>query len=172
MSEIEQVKDQKLEPVKDQKLEPIKDQGPKRFVEKGPMVVYDSKTDIYWMKKDSWQDKGKFFSWYEARDLADNKNLRKIGGFSDWRLPTPDEAQTIYDASAENPGKGGTTLRIDKAFPEGAFKTTWLMGDTSTRRPRFDFSDGKISSADEYSFGSVRVCRKGTGRNDDKSKTR
>lgn len=156
MSEALQVKDPKTEQ--------------KRFVEKGPLVVYDSVTDIYWLKKDSWQDKGKFFNWHEAKDFADNKNLRKIGGFGDWRLPTMDEAQTLYEAKAENPGKGGTVLHIDKIFPEGGFKTSWLMGDTSTRRPRFDYTEGKVASADEYCFGSVRICRKGAIRGDDKSR--
>ena len=80
MSKIEQIKDQKVVLAKDPKAEQ------KRLIEKGPLVIYDSKTDIYWLKKDSWQDKAKFFNWYEARDFADNKNLRKIGGFSDWRL--------------------------------------------------------------------------------------
>ena len=34
------------------------------------------------------------------------------------------------------------------------------MADTSTRRPRFDFAQGQIVSADEYAFGSVRIVRK------------
>ncbi len=55
------------------------DEGPKRFVEKGPHVIYDTQTGLFWLKKDSWQDKGKFFNWHEARDYADNKNMRKIG---------------------------------------------------------------------------------------------
>lgn len=140
-------------------LEPAQE-GPKRFVDKGP-VVHDTETDLYWMKKDSWQDKNKFLNWHESRDYADMKNLRRIGGFADWRLPMADEVQTLFLKDKENPGKGGVALHLDAAFPEGAFKTCWLSGDTSTRRPRFDFSEGKIVSVDEYSFGSVRLCRKG-----------
>ena len=136
------------------------DEDPKRFVAKGP-VVLDSETDIYWMKKDSWQDKGKFLNWHESRDYADNKNMRSIGGFDDWRLPTGGEAKTLFLKEEENPGKGDVPLHIDKAFPEGAFKTCWLAGDTSTKRPRFDFVEGKILFAEEYAFGSVRLCRKG-----------
>jgi hypothetical protein len=45
-------------------------------------------------------------------------------------------------------------------FPEGAFRSMWLMGDTSTRRPRYDFVEGKEQAVDEYCFGSVRLCRK------------
>jgi hypothetical protein len=140
---------------------PVKiDEGPKRFVEKGPHVLLDTKTNIYWLKKDSWQDKGKFVNWHEAVEYNDRKNLRKIGGFDDWRMPFFDEVKTLFDEAHENPGKGGVTLHIDPVFPEGAFKVHWLGGDTSTRRPRYDFSEGKEVYVDEYSFGAVRSCRK------------
>ncbi|MFQ5449839.1 MAG: DUF1566 domain-containing protein [Nitrospinaceae bacterium] len=145
-----------------EKLPQIQEQDtkPKRFVEKGPHVIFDNQTRIFWLKKDSWQDKGKFFNWHEARDYADNKNMRKIGGFNDWRLPTFNDAVTLYDENLENTAKGGAAIHIDPLFPEGAFKFSWLMGDTSTRRPRFEFMDGTTTTADEYSFGAVRLCRK------------
>ena len=140
---------------------PVKvDEGPKRFVEKGPHVIHDTKTGIFWLKKDSWQDKGKFFNWHESNEYNDRKNIRKIGGFDDWRMPLFDEAKTLYDETHNNPGKGEVVLHIDPIFPEGAFKVGWLGGDTSTRRPRFDYSEGKEVYVDEYSFGAVRSCRK------------
>ncbi|QPJ65065.1 MAG: DUF1566 domain-containing protein [Candidatus Nitrohelix vancouverensis] len=135
-------------------------EAPKRWIEKGPHVIFDTVTKIYWMKKDSWQDKGKFFNWHEARDYTDNKNMRKIGGFNDWRLPNSDEAATLYDESLKNVAKGGGVVHIDGVFPEESFRVQWLTGDTSTRRPRFDYAEGKVLTADEYSFGSVRICRK------------
>ncbi|MFQ5672048.1 MAG: DUF1566 domain-containing protein [Nitrospinales bacterium] len=141
--------------------EKIEDEAPKRFVEQGPQAILDTQTGIYWLKKDSWQDKGKFLNWHEARDYVETKNMRSVGGFDDWRLPTPDEAKTLFDKTRENPGKGGVTLHLDPAFPEGAFKTMWTTGDTSTRRPRLDLTEGKLLMAEEYSFGSTRLCRKG-----------
>ncbi len=135
------------------------EEGPKRFVEHGPLVIHDTKTGLYWLKKDSWLDKRKYFNWHEAMDYAEIKNVRKIGGFSDWRLPTSGEAATLYDEEWENVGKTGETVHIDSLFPEGTFKMQWTMADTSTRRPRFDYNQGKIASADEYAFGSVRTCR-------------
>jgi len=134
--------------------------GPQRFVEKGPHVIFDTKTQLYWLKKDSWQDKGKFVNWHEARDYADKKNLRKIGGFEDWRLPSFDEAASLFNKEVENPAKGGGSIHLETIFPEGGFRNSWLMGDTSTRRPRFDYAEGKETATDEYSFGSVRLCRK------------
>jgi hypothetical protein len=152
MSELPEVK-------KTEELEVV-EEGPKRFLSKGAFVVYDTQTGISWMKKDSWQDKGKFFNWHESRDYADAKNMRKIGKFDDWRLPIIDEIQTLFVKDKEIPGKGGVIVHLDPAFPEGAFKTCWVAGDTSTKRPRYDFSEGKMLTAEEYSFGSVRLCRK------------
>ncbi len=136
------------------------EEGPKRFVEHGPLVIHDTETGLYWLKKDSWQDKGKYFNWHEAKDFAEKKNVRTIGGFADWRLPTNEEAATLYHEEWENTGKTGETVHIDSGFPEGSFKMQWTMADTSTRRPRFDFVQGQIVQADEYAFGSVRICRK------------
>ena len=141
-------------------VKPEKDEGPKRFLEKGPHVLFDSKTNTFWMKKDSWQDKGKFFNWHESRDYMDMKNIRKIGGFDDWRIPTINDANALFDSEVENIGKGGIKIHVDPAFPEGAFRAIWLTGDTSTRRPRFDLAEGKEKPVDEYSFGAVRLCRK------------
>lgn len=148
-------------PQKNQKAELTQqEQEQKRFVKKGPLVIYDTETGIYWMTKDSWQDKGKFFNWHESRDYAETKNLRKTGGFNDWRLPNRQEAETLFDEVKENVAKGGQTIHLDPIFPEGAFKTMWLMGDTSTRRPRFNLADNKLETIDEYSFGAIRPCRR------------
>lgn len=157
------VQDEQTKPaVQDEQTDQLEvvDEGPKRFVEHNPLVVHDTETKVYWMKKDSWQDKKKYFNWHESMDYAEKKNVRKIGGFSDWRLPTNEEAATLYNEEWKNIGKTGEEVHIDPLFPEGSFKMQWSMADTSTRRPRFDFNQGKIVSADEYAFGSVRICRK------------
>lgn len=138
----------------------VVDEGPKRFIDYGPHVIQDTETGLYWLKKDTWLEKKKYFNWHESRDYAELKNVRKIGGFSDWRLPSNEEAATLYNEAWENTGKTGETVHIDSLFPEGSFKMHWTMADTSTRRPRFDYVQGQIVSADEYAFGSVRVCRK------------
>ena len=148
------------------------DEGPKRFVEMGPHVVHDTETNLYWMKKDSWQDKGKFFNWHESQDHAGRKNIRKIGGFEDWRIPTNDEAATLYNESWTNSAKGGDTVHIDTVFPEGSFKVEWAVSDTATRRPRFDYTQGKVIWADEYAFGSVRLVRKAPVKRDDRAPKR
>ena len=138
----------------------VVDEGPKRFVAQGPLVVQDTKTGMYWLKKDSWLDRQKYLNWHESIEFAERKNVRKTGGFSDWRLPTNEEAATLYDEAWKNTSKTGEALYIDSLYSEGSFKMQWTMADTSTRRPRFDYTQGQIASADEYAFGAVRICRK------------
>lgn len=157
---MEMAEDRNLPQKVEQKEIEKKEEGPKRFVAKGPLVVYDTKTGLSWLKKDSWQEKGKFMNWHEAKEFAQLKNVRKIGGFDDWRLPVPDEIRELYSEESESKSKGGEIIHIDSIFPEGAFKTCWVTADTSTRRPRFDFSSGQMVTVDEYAFGSVRVCRR------------
>lgn len=165
----EELKSSAVQKVEDDKLEVAEeDKGPKRFVERGPHVVQDTVTGLFWMKKDSWQDRSKYLNWHESRDYAELKNIRKTGGFEDWRLPTVDEVATLYDPNLSNVAKGGDTIHIDPVFPEGSFKMHWTISDTSTRRPRYDYTQGKITQADEYVFGAVRLVRKESPKRDDR----
>jgi hypothetical protein len=59
-----------------------------------------------------------------------------------------------------NTAKGGEPIHIDKTFPEGSIKVQWVMADTSTKRPRYDYTQGKILQVDEYAFGAVRLVRR------------
>ena len=54
---------------------------------KGGEVVIDHKTGLMWQ-----QDNVEIINWSQANKYA--KNL-KLGGFSDWRLPTIDELKTL-----------------------------------------------------------------------------
>ena len=57
----------------------------------------DPATGLMWAGKDN----GKAVNWQRAKKYC--RDLR-LAGYSDWRLPTTDELQEIYDKSAEAPG--------------------------------------------------------------------
>jgi hypothetical protein len=57
----------------------------------------DPATGLMWTGKDS----GKAVSWQTAKKYCRDWRL---AGHSDWRLPTTDELQAIYDKNAEAPG--------------------------------------------------------------------
>jgi len=59
----------------------------KRFVDNGDGTVTDTKQRVMWQKGDN----GKEVSFEEAENYC--KSLR-LGGYTDWRLPNPDERDT------------------------------------------------------------------------------
>ena len=59
----------------------------KRFVDNGNGTITDTKRRIMWQKGDN----GKEVSFEEAENYC--KSLR-LGGYTDWRLPNPDEPDT------------------------------------------------------------------------------
>ena len=60
-------------------------------------VWTDPATGLTWTK----QDNGSNVDWNHANTYCSNLRL---GGYSDWRLPTIDELQAIYDANASVSG--------------------------------------------------------------------
>jgi len=62
----------------------------------------DPLTGLMWAQKDN----GKAVSWQKAKKYC--RDLR-LAGDSEWRLPTIDELQGIYDKSAEAPGINPTS---------------------------------------------------------------
>lgn len=59
----------------------------KRFVDNGDGTVTDTQRKIMWQKGDN----GKEVTFEEARKYCETLRL---GGYADWRLPKPDEADT------------------------------------------------------------------------------
>lgn len=68
-----------------------------RFHDTPSGVITDTKYNKQWLPKDSWQDLGKWHSWGEVKLYIQTMNGVYAGGFSDWRLPTKEEALNFYD---------------------------------------------------------------------------
>ncbi len=87
-----------------------------------------------WTIKDNGQD----LTWEAANEYA--RQLR-LGGYSDWRLPTIEELEPLYDP------KGGKEYNIRKPFQ---LTSHWVWSSTregSDSAWRFNFASGK-----RYSF--------------------
>ncbi|MFQ5450018.1 MAG: DUF1566 domain-containing protein [Nitrospinaceae bacterium] len=109
--------------VKDRK--PVAHSADQRFQDFGDGTVLDKRTGLMWMKKDYWQKEGKWVNWYTANEYAQRMNNKKFAGYSDWRLPTPEEAQSLYEPRKRNVDKDGDKIHIDRMFPKGAGWSTW-----------------------------------------------
>jgi len=64
--------------------------GTNKFVDNGNGTISDNATGLMWMQNDS--EKG--MNWQDALNYAENK---QFAGFSDWRLPSTKELQSIVD---------------------------------------------------------------------------
>ena len=73
-----------------------------RFLKNEDSTVYDSQTSLTWMANDSRLDLDKEVSWDEAEQYAADMNGKKVGGYDDWRIPSAQEALTLFDQNKLN----------------------------------------------------------------------
>ncbi len=99
-----------------------------RFVAYDNQTVLDTKTKLMWAAKDN----GRALSWPDARSFVRNY---RVGGYTDWRLPTLDELKGLYDAAktyrstcAEPIGENGQPVQ-----DAGAVHLTELISLTCIR---------------------------------------
>jgi len=100
-----------------------------RFQDRGDGTILDAETRLMWMKQDYWQMEKKWVSWYSAQEFVRRMNNKKFAGYSDWRLPTPEEAQRLYDRRRRNLDKDGDKIFIDTIFPKGPGWGTWTSAE-------------------------------------------
>ena len=96
-----------------------------RFLKSEDGTVYDSLTGLTWMSNDSKIDLNKEVSWDEAEKYAADMNNKKVGGYDDWRIPSAQEALTLFDKNKLNKDFKGGDIHLDSIFPPGAGNTTW-----------------------------------------------
>jgi formylglycine-generating enzyme required for sulfatase activity len=101
------------------------------------------------------EDNGKEINWDEANEYA--KQLR-LGGYSDWRLPTIEELEKLYD-----PRRGG-----ERKIRKPLQLTGWFVWSPTKQGSAsawgFDFYYGKRHRANlDYSFAGRAFCVRGLG---------
>ena len=101
-----------------------------RFLKRDNGTVYDSLTSVTWMANDSLLELGKEVSYAEAEEYVKQANEKKVGDYSDWRIPTIHEASSIFDKEKLNKDSKGGDIFLDSVFPPGAANCTWT---SSTR---------------------------------------
>ena len=101
-----------------------------RFLKRDDGTIYDSVTSVTWMANDSFLDLEKDLSYSEAEDYVKETNKKKAGGYSDWRIPSIQEASSIFNKEKLNKDTKGGDIFLDSVFPPGAANCTWT---SSTR---------------------------------------
>ncbi len=136
---------------------PIAQSADKRFANYADGTTLDKKTGLLWMTQDYWQRETNWVNWYTANEYAQRMNHKSFAGYTDWRLPTPEEAMTLYDRRKRNIDKDGDKIFMDTMFPKGAGWGTWTSKEKRNKAVAVSFKDeggkayqDKISGVDAF----------------------
>lgn len=99
-----------------------------RFENKGEIVV-DRQTGLIWQNGDSYHELKKGLNWYDALEYMDGKNTQKFAGHSDWRLPTLEELNNLWDASRPVSSKDGEQIGLPKEFKGKGSYYLWTSNE-------------------------------------------
>lgn len=142
-----------------------------RLVDLG-QVILDTQTRLMWEKKTAsgtggLHDVSSTFNWCAATGNADastnclgnldswigDVNAANFAGFSDWRVPTAAELQTILAACANN------EPCINSIFGPTAADGYWSVTSTGSNASAVSFLDGATADEATNALNSVRAVR-------------
>lgn len=136
--------------------------GKVRFKDNGNGTVTDLETHLMWKQSDSFQDLSKWLNWNEGNTYIRELNTKKFAGFQDWRLPSLEEAEGLYDEEWSVRDLDRFEIHIPSSFSPGGGHTTW----TSEIRPHngavifyYRYGHANINNKDDISKDSVRAVR-------------
>ncbi len=134
----------------------------KRFIDNGDGTVTDTEAGFMWKQTDGFQDESIFHTWMKAYDYVRELNNVKFAGYLDWRMPTLEEAESIYDENTSIRDSDRFDIFIDPAFSPGGGYTTW----TCDLRPHngaiifyYRYGHANINNRDDPSKDSIRAVR-------------
>ena len=88
----------------------------------GEHIVIDTESRLMWKRSDSMNDMEKWVNYQDSIDYTRNLSENKFAGFDNWRLPTRDEMDRLYDESYSIKDKFEKDIHICDCFsPGGGF---------------------------------------------------
>lgn len=133
-----------------------------RFVEGDSDTVIDCARKLVWLKQDTWQVTGKWMSQLQVKEFAETLNRKKFAGFSNWRLPTANEAESLFDKSKKNSDNQGKVIFLSELFDPGCGFLCWTSDVRhKVQGVRLSFRKGVTMYDDIYrtSRGASRLVR-------------
>ncbi len=90
-----------------------------RFRDNKDGTVTDLKKKLMWKQIDIYQEKKIWINWDDAQVYVENFNKEAFASYSDWRLPTRKELESLYEEGKDVPWKYYWTenvIHIDPIF--------------------------------------------------------
>ena len=133
-----------------------------RFVEGANDTVIERSKRLMWMKNDTYQLTGKWMSWIQVRDYAEELSGQKYAGYAGWRMPTTAEARSLYDKAQLNKDHWGKEVAVHEIFNAGFGFLCWTSEvRNKVQAIRFGYRRGHTTFDDVYrpSRGAARLVR-------------
>ena len=105
-----------------------------RFIDNSSGILTDSKYKKNWLPKDSYGDLGQWRNYDEALAYVRTMNQVYAGGFSDWRLPTSQEAEEFYDEVYDHLDWEDEVIHISPLFVEKCSNFMWTSGNDEKQK--------------------------------------
>ena len=110
-------------------------------------TVLDTKSNLMWAARDN----GNALSWPGAKDYA---TKARIGGYTDWRLPTSAELAALFDKTKTRKSFCAPAVDALGAAADDVHVTTDLIHISCTRQWTAQEPDAKAGSATVFDFHS------------------
>ncbi len=97
----------------------LKPSNDPRFRDNEDGTVTDLKKKLMWKQIDIYQEKKIWINWDDAQTYLENFNKQAFASYSDWRLPTRKELESLYEEGKDVPWKYYWTenvIHIDPIF--------------------------------------------------------
>lgn len=127
----------------------------------------DTRTGLIWMARDfRILEMRQPNTWEEANSWVEKINTERYAGFSDWRLPTIEEFEAIYDENAKQLAydrNQNFSIGNPEAFESGGGYGFWSNEQMGMKSARYFFFVGGYGKTDLKSYNnptlSVRLVR-------------
>ncbi|MGO9136310.1 MAG: DUF1566 domain-containing protein [Syntrophales bacterium] len=117
--------------------------GDGRFIAYDDGIVLDTRTNLMWAAKDN----GSNLDWVNAQRYCEKYRDR---GYTDWRMPTPDELATLYTATKTHKSDCGYSVELTELI-RLTCAWVWASEKRGPDAANFDFYAGKPN----WSYPSV-----------------
>ncbi|MBC8284477.1 MAG: DUF1566 domain-containing protein [Nitrospinae bacterium] len=133
------------------------------FVDNGDGTISDTRSNLMWKQDDSFKEFGYGINWFEAQDYCEILNEKKFAGFDDWRLPSGEEAKSVFSFTQSNTDKDGAETHISDLFEPGGGHNTWTYEekpDYQQYAQKFSFITGNdMWEHKDNEYSHCRVTR-------------
>jgi len=134
----------------------------KRFCDNGDGTVTDKETKLMWNQTDAYQDTSKWSNWFMAEDYIKSLNIKKFAGYINWRMPTLEEAEDLYDEDIHIRDMDRFEIFIDSAFSPGGGFTRWTSDERSHGTAcifYFRYGHGNMNHKEDITKDTIRAIR-------------